>query len=202
MAKINIESVLKKSFLVSFFFHNSSFAHPMLVELNPMLMINQGLGASIEYEITAPMSIGWDVQSNFQTPYDQNQVIAKRNIYATGIKFRYYFLTGKIAGPFLGGKISYSYSQSQIYDNDTSALSTVNNVAPTIQAGYRFLAQNGFTVSSFVGAGFKFKNDTWQDSQIPISKQGNTSWSSAQAALNKNVSQFSTDYGITVGYLF
>jgi hypothetical protein len=194
--------ILKKCILISIFLHNSSFASPLLFELNPLLMINQGMGLSAEYGIKIPFSVGVDFQANFQTPYDQNQVKSTRTIYAIGPKFRYYFFTDDIAGPFVGIKILYLYSQSQIYDKDTSALSTVNNVAPTVQAGYRFLAKNGFTVSAFVGAGFKFVNDRWQDSQIPVSKVGNTDWSAAEAKLNQNVSRFEPDYGVTIGYLF
>jgi hypothetical protein len=64
------------------------------------------------------------------------------------------------------------------------------------------LAKNGFTVSAYVGAGIKSENNGFEQSNIPASKANNTDWQNAQTKLNKNVSRFQPDYGLTIGYMF
>lgn len=196
---------------IALFFHAPLFAqtcknqsHPgrSIIEINPLLLINQGLGILGEYGVYKHSSLGIDLQANVQTPYDRNFVKATRVIYAAAPKVRYYFNKNCLAGLFLGVKVFFSNSQLQIADSNTSSSVTINNAAPTVQLGYRFLAQNGFTMSAFLGAGFKFANDQFANSQIPPSQIGNADWTNAQSALNKNVSQFQPDYGITIGYLF
>jgi len=179
-----------------------AFARPLLLEINPLFAINQGLGLSAETAILPTDSIGLDLQAYFQLPYHQNGVQAQRNIYSLGLKWRSYFWTGALAGPFVGLKILYAFSNAKTYDTDTAACLIVHNVSPIVQAGYRFLTSNGFSVSLFVGGGVKLFSDTWPDSLTPDSKKSNADWIAARQKLNQNLSRFQPDYGITFGYAF
>ena len=174
----------------------------LITEVNPLLFANQGIGINSEYQFLESFSIGTDLEVFLQNPYMNNGVTANRYIYTFAPKFHYYFLTNAMYGPFLGAKLDFTYSQSSISDSDTTVHSNIFYIAPIIQFGYRFLAKNGFTISAYVGAGIKSKSNAFEQSDIPASKANNSDWQNAETKLNKNVSRFQPDYGLTIGYMF
>ncbi len=174
----------------------------LIAEANPLLFANQGIGINSEYQFLDSFSIGGDLEIFRQNPFLSDGVTANRYIYTIAPKIHYYIFTKEMYGPFIGAKLAFTYSQSSISDSNTTVNSKVFYVAPIIQFGYRVLAKNGFTVSAYVGAGLKSKENTFETSSIPISKTNNTDWKNAQTKLNKNVSRFQPDYGLTIGYTF
>jgi hypothetical protein len=174
----------------------------LITEANPLLFANQGIGINSEYQFSDSFSIGGDFEIFRQNPFMSNGVTANRFIYTITPKIHYYLFTNEMYGPFVGAKLDFTYSQSRISDSDITAKSNVFYVAPIIQFGYRILAKNGFTVSAYVGAGIKSKENSFDQSNMPSSKIDNIDWQNAQTKLNKNVTRFQADYGLTVGYMF
>lgn len=172
----------------------------LITEANPLLFANQGIGINTEYQFLDSFSIGGDLEIFRQNPYMLNAVTANRYIYTIAPKIHYYLFTNEMYGPFLGAKLAFTYSQSCISDSDTTSQSHIFYVAPVIQIGYRFIAKNGITVSAYIGGGIK--NQTNHFDNIPNSKIDNKDWQRAQDKLNKNVSRFQPDYGLTIGYMF
>lgn len=173
-----------------------------IVEANPLLFINQGIGLNSEFSAFDKMSMGLSIESFFQTPYNSNGVTANRDIYTAAPFLRYYLFTENMFGPFVGIKLNFTYSQTKIADADTSVQSNIFYVAPVAHLGYRFLSASGFTVSAYAGIGIKSKSNSFDNNTIPSSKTGNQDWKSASDRLNKNVSQIQPDYGFTFGYMF
>ncbi len=174
----------------------------LIIEANPLLFANQGIGVNSEYQFSLSFSIGGDLEIYRQNPFLTDSVAAYRDIYTIAPKIHYYLFTNDMYGPFIGAKLSFTYSQSSISDSNTTATSNIFYLAPIIQFGYRFIAKNGLTVSAYVGAGIKSKNNSFDQSSIPTSKTNNKDWENAQTKLNKNVSRFQPDFGLTIGYMF
>jgi hypothetical protein len=193
--KVGTILILSQSFLAR---GEKSF----ITEINPLLFINQGIGINTEYQFLNSFSIGGDLEIFRQTPYMSNGVNANRYIYIIAPKLHYYLLPNEMYGPFIGAKFDFVYSQSSISDSNTTAQSNIFYVAPVIQFGYRFITKNGFTLAAYIGAGVKSSNNDFAQSNIPASKENNVDWQSAQTKLNKNVSRFQPDYGLTFGYMF
>ena len=173
-----------------------------ILEINPLLLINQGIGINAERSLFNEYSAGLNLEYFMQNPYNTNGVSANRYIYTLAPFMRYYFLTDKMFGPFLGTKLNITYSQSIISDSNTSAQSNVFFIAPIIQAGYRFISEIGFTLSAYIGIGFKSKNNSFDTNEFPSSKLDNQDWKNANEKLNKDVSQIQPDYGSTLGFIF
>ncbi|KAB8033531.1 DUF3575 domain-containing protein [Fluviispira multicolorata] len=173
-----------------------------LIEGNGLLFINQGFGIDFEYKHDSSLSQGIDFEFFIQNPYNSNGVNAKRNIYTIAPKLRFYFINDKMEGPFMGVKVFFTSSNSSISDSDTSSTDNFLYFAPTLQIGYRFISENKFSLSAYIGVGIKSKNNEFSDAHIPTTKQNNTDWQKAQNKLNLNTSQFQPDYGITFGYIF
>ncbi|WP_186644355.1 DUF3575 domain-containing protein [Fluviispira vulneris] len=190
-------------FLFLLYTHEIYSQDHLLIEGNGLLFINQGIGLNLEYKNDKLwLSQGIDFEIFVQNPYNKNAVVAKRNIYTIAPKLRYYFIDKDIAGPFIGIKIYFTSSESYISDGYTSSEYDIFYVAPTLQFGYRFIANNNLSFSAYIGGGIKSKDNRFPYDNIPAAKQSNSDWTDAQRKLNLNLSQVLFDYGITVGYSF
>ncbi|WP_397601643.1 DUF3575 domain-containing protein [Silvanigrella sp.] len=174
----------------------------IILEVNPLLLINQGIGLNSEFAFIDNYSVGFNLEYFRQNPYMANGVTANRYIYTAAPFLHYYFFTNKMFGPFIGAKINLTYSQSSISDSDTNIQYNIFYAAPILQAGYRFRSESGFTLSAYIGIGYKSKKDTFDNSAFPNSKSDNLDWKLANEKLHKNVTQLQPDYGLTLGYLF
>jgi hypothetical protein len=172
------------------------------IDTNLLLFANQGFGINSELKIINSLSVGADGAIFLQNPYNTNGVVANRTIFTLSLKLHYFLFANEMYGPFIGAKLNFTSSQSRISDSDTTSQSNVFYVAPIIQVGYRFVTKNGFTVSAYAGAGIKSTTNNFDQSNIPASKANNTDWLAAKNKLNKNISRFEPDYGLTLGYIF
>ena len=173
-----------------------------IFELNPILIVNQGIGIETEFISENPWSVGFDFAFYFQNPYDRNAVKAGRDIQTFSPKIRYYFFKQTAAGLFAGAKLNFTHSKTNISDSDTSANYEVFFIAPIVHIGYRFYSESGLTFSAYVGGGAKSNKNTFKNEKIPASKLGNKDWKNAQDNLNLNQSIFQPDFGFTFGYIF
>lgn len=198
--------IYKTRFYRSFFFLlalKPLCAFPILFEVNPLLMINQGIGVYAEQEAFSPTtSLGIGVESFWQTPYARNDVRAKRRKWIVAPQFRNYFFTGTQAGLFLGAKFAVGWESAEICDSDTCMQKSKTFIAPIAQAGYRFFGIKGLTFSVYLGAGIRTSIHKINDDDIAASKQSSQDWQNAKDTLNKRQSHFQPDYGFTVGYDF
>jgi len=196
-------NLIKLCMTVLFIQHaNAQCKENIVLEVNPLLLINQGIGLNTEFALIENYSIGLNLEYFRQNPYMANGVTANRYIYTAAPFLHYYFFTNKMYGPFVGAKINFTYSQSSISDSDTNFQYNIFYVAPVLQAGYRFISETGFTFSAYIGIGIKNKKNTFDNSDFPNSKIDNPDWKLANERLNKNVSQLQPDYGLTLGYMF
>ena len=175
---------------------------PAIVELNPILLINQGLGLNTEYLVHDKISLGADFEIFRQNPYMANDVTANRYIYSAAPKINYYLFSNEIYGPFLGFQLDFVYSESSISDADTKAQSNIFYVAPVVQIGYRFVYNKIITISTYVGLSYKSHENNFENSNIPDAKINNTDWLNAQTKLNKGVSRIQPELGFTFGFMF
>ncbi len=197
--------ILKKS-LTLFVFNALQFqAHclePIVVELNPMLMINQGLGINLEIGLIKNISSGIALELFKQKLYANNSVNAARTIYNGSYFLRYYFFSNKMAGPFLSGKMNYTQSEINISDTDFTISSNKQYVSALLAFGYRFISDFGLTFSVFIGGGIKNKTNYIDKNNLPLAKSTNADWNNAIDELNKQESKLQPDFGITIGYVF
>jgi hypothetical protein len=172
------------------------------VDFNPLILANQGLGVNAEFLLQPHLSLGLSLEGYNQMPYDRNSVQATRDMLNLAPFVRYYFFSKSLAGLFVGAKLNLTYSQAEIKDNTVAANYNKFYVAPTIHFGYRFVAENGFTISAYAGLGIKSSSNKFPSENIPASRINNQNWLNALNKLNTNVSMLEPDYGLTVGYEF
>ncbi|MES2614831.1 MAG: DUF3575 domain-containing protein [Bdellovibrionota bacterium] len=174
----------------------------VVIEANPLLLSNQGFGFNAEFLWTEHLSLGGSAEYYDQQPYNRNEVKANRTMTNMAPFVRYYVFSPNLKGPFVGFKVNLTYSHNEMNDHEESASYYKFFVAPSVHFGYRFIAQSGFTLSAYVGAGVKSANNRFPDSEIPPNRINNQDWINAQSKLNKNISDVEPDYGLTFGYEF
>ncbi len=174
-----------------------------IAEINPLLLVNQGIGLNTELLVAEHVSIGSNFEGYVQTPYSLNGVNAERYMWNISPFVRFYPLSNLQRGFFAGMKLNFFHSEAKISDNSAWATQTNFFLAPSVHAGYRFVNKQGFTVSGFAGVGWKLGTDNrFPDDAIPEQKKNNQSWLDAQKLLNRRTNSALYDFGLTIGYLF
>ena len=172
------------------------------IDFNPLIMANQSIGINTEFLFKPHLSLGTSIEYTEQMPFDQNSVQATRNMINVAPFIRYYLLSKKLEGLFVGTKLNLTYSRAAIKDNTIKAEYNKFYVAPSVHFGVRFVADNGITVSAYAGIGIKSSSNKFPVGNIPAERASNQDWIDAMNKLNKNVSVLEPDYGLTVGYEF
>lgn len=197
--------VLKKSLLLfafnSFQFQAHSF-EPVVIEFNPMLMINQGLGLNLEIGLVKNISNGVSFEMYKQKVYSNNSINASRTIYSGSYFLRYYFFSEKIGGPFLSSKITMTQSEINLSDYDLTVNSNINYCTGSVSVGYRFIWDSNLTVSAYMGGGIKNKTNYIDKKNLPLVKSANPDWNNAIDEINKQEGKYLADFGLTIGYIF
>lgn len=183
------------------FFKLNTFAQQNVIEVNPLILANSGLGFNGEFLLTHYFSLGSSMEFYYQTPFNYNGVQATRNMLNIAPFIRYYFAQNELQGFFIGLKINSVYSKSKISDYEVAVIYNNFYVAPTTHFGYRFV-YNQFTLSAYTGLGIKSSSNQFPRSYIPASRLNNNDWLNAQKKLNENVYKIQPDYGLTLGYIF
>lgn len=174
----------------------------LIFEINGLISANQGIGLNSEIKLVEHMTTGVNLEYYAQTPFRHNETQALRNMINISPFLRYYLFSLEQTGFFLGIKFNFTDSQAQINDNEVRVEYHKFYIAPTTHFGYRFLANSGFTVSSYVGAGVKSISNKFPNSSLPNSRLNHPDWNNAIEKLNKSVSIVQPDYGLTIGYQF
>ncbi len=173
-----------------------------LLEANPLLMVNQGLGIDGEFLIAHHVAGGFSVEGFVQRPYDRNNTQATRNTLTLAPYARYYFSSNQIQGFFVGNKVGLSYSKAEIKDSYLTASYTHFYIANSIHAGYRFVTPSQITIASYAGIGYKSSSGSFPAANTPSSRLENQDWHYALEQLNKRVNKIQPDFGLTIGYIF
>ena len=202
---IHIMKIPKKSLvcilLNLFQFHAHSLEN-LIIEVNPLLLINQGFGLNTEFGLSENISNGVGFEGFQQKIYANNAITAKRDIYNISYFMRYYFIGEKLWGPFVQGKINFTHSEINLTGSQDSYNSNKDYLSFIFTAGYRFMAENGFTLSGYIGGGIKTGTNYIDKNNLPSNKSNNSDWIKAADEINKHENKFQPDLGITVGYYF
>jgi hypothetical protein len=171
----------------------------LLLEANPLLLINQGIGFNAEWFLTSRFSLGAVGEYYDQEHYDTDGVQATREAFVVGPQARWYFFD--FSGPFIGTKLLFSQNTSTISDSSASSSDTITYIAPVADVGFRFILSDMVSFSMYVGMGFKSMSTSLPESMIPADRAQNELWQSALSELNTNQSRTYVDYGFTLGFL-
>ncbi len=179
-----------------------TYGVPLIIELNPLIIANQGLGLNSEVLFATQISVGCNVEYYVQNPYNSNKVLATRNMINIAPFIRYYIFSQQLSDFFVGLKSNFVYSQAQI--NDPTANASYNNffMAPSLHFGYRFISTNYITLSAYAGIGIKSSSNQFPRARIPTTRTNNQDWTNALNMLDNNVSSKQSDYGLAFGYMF
>lgn len=202
---IHIMKTPKKSLvciLVNLFQFQAHSIEGFILEANPLLLINQGIGLNTEVGLSKNISNGLGFEVFQQKIYANNTIKAERDIYNIAYYLRYYFLGEKLLGPFVQSKINFTYSDINLYDTQDNYESTKQYGSFVLAAGYRFLASNGFTIAGYIGGGIKSGTNYIDKNNLPNNKSSNSDWNKATNEINKQENIFQPDLGITIGYYF
>jgi hypothetical protein len=194
--------------IFSILFLGSAFAQSQVesskknvIEINPLLGANQGIGLDAEFLVSNSLSLGMSLNYFYQNPYDYHGVKAFRQMENSAPFLRYYFLSQIESGPFVGLRVNLFYSQAVIEDQNISSQYSSIYFAPTVHAGYRF-SYGSFTVAAFIGGGGKTSSNCFPEDKIPSGVTDLSGWKNAREQLNKRLTLFQPDFGLTLGYLF
>ncbi|WGL59841.1 hypothetical protein QEJ31_15020 [Pigmentibacter sp. JX0631] len=197
--------ISKKSlvcFLVSIYQFQAHSLEGLIVEANPLLLIKQGFGLNTEVGLSQNISSGIGLEGYQQKLYANNTLNAKRDIYNLSYFMRYYLFAEKLLGPFIQGKINYTHSEINLADYQDSYNSKKDYFSFVFSVGYRFVSENGFTLSGYIGGGIKSGTNYIDKNNLPNNKSSNSDWIKATDELNKQENNFQPDLGITAGYYF
>ena len=84
------------------------------VDINPLILANQGLGLNAEILYEKHISLGSSLEYYLQKPYNNSGVQATRDMINLAPFLRYYLLSPKLEGLFIGAKLNFTYSQELI----------------------------------------------------------------------------------------
>ena len=173
-----------------------------LLEFNPLLMVNQGLGVNGEFLLNNRLSLGTSFEIYTQEPYNLMGVKATRFIINVAPFLRYYFLADSMLGFFVGGKLNFTSSVAKIIDSEYLIASHRFYVAPSVHVGYRFSIDKQWVLSAYAGLGVKSSSNEFPLSEIPEDRKNNRLWLDAHSRLNYHTTSLQPDFGFTVGYVF
>lgn len=169
----------------------------LVLEINPMVLLVQGISAEFEKRGGDKWSWGVDMQYRNSTIYDNDNVKARFDLIGVGPKVRIYPYES-LNGVFVGGKLSFSVLSSVISAKAESD-KTQFLVAPSVHAGYRFVADNGFTFAAYLGGGINLIRPEFKAGSIRSEDNNNLSVEAARKKLNESVGLFQPDFGLTLG---
>ncbi|WP_338637680.1 hypothetical protein [Spirobacillus cienkowskii] len=173
-----------------------------LIELNPLLMVNQGFGINYELNIFENHFIGTDIEFYKQNPFSSDSVQTKREIFSIVPKWHYYIFSKNPLGLFIGLKARVLYMSEEVRDNFNKIEREQINFSPAFQFGYRFTNKSGLTFGIYIGAGMKLFYNPLNRKDLYSTVANNPEWIKAMNYLEKNNSVLTQEFGLTLGYIF
>ena len=169
----------------------------VVIELNGLRLIERGLGLEFEKSISDNVSVGADLQYRNATVFDERLVKATVESFAFAPKVRLYPLA-TMNGLFAGFKLAMGSYKSVIKATSESEKS-IFSISPTVHVGYRFLADNGFTMALYAGGGFNLPRPEFKEDDIKSADRTSADALDARTKINDQYNLFKPDYGLTIG---
>lgn len=162
-------------------------------ELNPLLLVQQGIGVSAETRFTDNMTLGAEFQYLNPT-YDRALAEGSYSYVGIAPQVRYYPLE-TLSGVYFGGRLFVGQSTISVTDKmrEKTEKKSVFQITPAVHFGGRWVSSNGFTLGGYVGAGFNLPTGALADESYT------SDWKSIRSDANKNADVLKIDYGLTVG---
>ena len=170
----------------------------LVLEVNPLLLINRGISAEFEKQFSGSVSLGGDLIYRDAEVHSESGVKGRVQYLGIAPKVRFYpFST--LAGVFFGGKMMIGQNTLTVSDDQKKSEQAFLTVSPTVHTGYRFTSFSGFTFAAYVGGGVNLPRVELKSSDLDESRRDNSTWKSAKDDVNAATGLFRPDFGITLG---
>lgn len=166
----------------------------MFLEVNPLRLINRGLGFEFEMRMAEHVSAGADLEYRSADLYESGETKGTSQYFGIAPKIRVYPMES-MSGVFFGFKVFLGQLTTEIKNPDKDYDKGVFQIAPTVHAGYRFTSFGGFAFAVYVGGGINLPKLEIKDGDIA----DNDKSKDARSKLEKENGTFRPDFGLTVG---
>lgn len=166
----------------------------MFLEVNPLRLINRGLGFEFEMRMTEHLSAGADLEYRSADLYESGETKGTTQYFGVAPKIRVYPMES-MSGVFFGFKLYLGQLTTEIKDPDKDFEKGLFQAAPSVHVGYRFTNFGGFAFAIYVGGGINIPKLEIKDDEIA----DNTKSKDARSKLEKENGTFRPDFGLTVG---
>lgn len=169
-----------------------------VLEINPLLLIQRGIGFEFEHRLGESFSLGADFIYRDAEIYDENSAKGRNRFLGVAPKFRLYPIQ-TLAGVFFGAKVTVGQDSSEVKAGGVKSTKDTFIVAPSAHVGYRFVSFNGFTVAGYVGAGVNIPTPEFEQEDLDARVRNSAIANEAREEINDKNGFFRPDFGLTVG---
>lgn len=166
----------------------------LFLEVNPVLLINRGLGFEFEMRGGEHTSFGADIQYRNAELYDSAGYRGRSQYFAFAPKMRIYPIE-TMSGVFFGFKLLIGQVSSEIETPQRPYSFATFQVAPAVHAGYRITSFGGFSLALYVGGGINLPKSEIKQDDVPSDGGAQE----ARKKVNAEQGTFRPDFGFTIG---
>lgn len=167
----------------------------LILEINPLLVINRGIAVEFERRSGDTLSFGLDLIYRDAKVFDERGVEGSVQYLGAAPKVRVYPLA-TLGGVFFGAKIMLGQNTLAISDNDDIGIFTVS---PTAHVGYRFTTFSGFTLAGYLGGGVNIPAPEYEKEDLDVAYRESDAHNDARSRVNRATGLFKPDIGLTLG---
>lgn len=169
----------------------------LFLEVNPLLLVNRGLGVEFEKRGGQQWSFGLDMQYLNAELYRSGETRARVEYLAVAPKVRIYPME-TMSGFFFGGKLLIGQITSEVTKGATSQKSNLV-LTPAVHAGFRIATFSGFTFAAYLGGGINFPRPEFKRDDLKAENRSDAESNEAREKINASNGLFRPDFGLTLG---
>ena len=172
----------------------------IFLEVNPLLLIQRGIGVEFEKRGGDTWSFGADVLYRDAEVFYENDVKGRTQFLALAPKVRIYPVN-TLAGVFFGAKIILGQQTNTVAGGGITSEKSAFIVTPAAHVGYRFVAFSGFTIAGYIGGGLNIPKPDFKKEDLktyPTAASSNSAYK-AREKINDQSGLFRPDFGLTLG---
>ncbi len=175
--------------------------HSTYLELNPLLLIDRGVGVEFEHRVSGNVSLGLNLEYS-QYASDQYGFSGDNQSFFVVPKIRFYPME-LLSGVFLGADLRLGTVWSKITADavlfpDSQPNKASFYASPAVHVGYRIVTFSNFTAAAYVGGGYTLTTARFTDSELG-DMLGSPDARAVRDRLGDASTRFRLDYGFTLG---
>ena len=172
--------------------------HDLVLELNPLLLINRSIAVEIEKRMGDAVTLGGDLVYRDALVFDEKDIKGRVQFLGVAPKVRFYPFQ-PLSGFFFGAKLTLGQTNLSLKSKDVTTEKGILTISPTAHVGYRFATHAGFTMAAYVGGGINVPKPELEKKDLKEENRESDSWNDGRDSVNNATGLFRPDIGLTLG---